>query len=352
MTKYKMCHLCELTKGSSSIQKTTPGIYPLVVTAEERLSSNDYQFDCEAVCVPLVSSTGHGHASLKRIHFQSGKFALGNILCAIISKNENILLTRYLYIYLFIHKDDKLVKLMKGSANVSMSVKDLSNLTIEIPDIETQRMIVDKYEYFINNNLRLIAEQRKKYQQYIAELKTYLLKKALSNCDMVAMNLLFNIEKGCLQSSKYQEGNYNFITAASEWKTNNYYDHECEALIYAVGAEGSLGRVHYVNDKFIASDLCFILTAKAPISYKLYKTIFMENREKMVEELKSGTSKKSINYKSFSKYLIPHISFEKQLELTKVFEKINLVENTIINLQLKEIELKKSYALKIIRSAE
>ena len=29
-----------------------------------------FQFDTQAVCIPLVSSTGHGHASLKNVHYQ------------------------------------------------------------------------------------------------------------------------------------------------------------------------------------------------------------------------------------------------------------------------------------------
>ena len=352
MKSQKLKTICVLTKGNASIQKTEPGDYPLVVTAEERATANYYQFDGEAVCIPLVSSTGHGHASLKRIHYQDGKFALGNILCAVSSLSEQKLLTKYLYIYLSFHKDDMLVPLMKGSANVSMSVKDLANLEISIPDIEIQKTIVDKYEYFINNNLRLISEQREKYEVNIKDLKQCFLKKAFKNAEMVRMDSVFNIEKGSLQSSKCQEGEYNFITAAAEWKTHLSYDHECEALVYAVGAEGSLGRVHYVNDKFIASDLCLILTAKDNVAYKMYQTLFMENREKMVEEMKSGTSKKAINIKNFSKYMIPFISFDKQCELDELLEKVNNIERRILELESKEIELKNAYISKILRAYE
>ena len=102
--KYPIREICTIEKGKSPIQKTQPGNYPLVVTAEERLTSSEYQFDGEAVCIPLVSSTGHGHASMKRIHYQKGKFALGNILCAISSLDESLVLTKYLYVYLSYHK--------------------------------------------------------------------------------------------------------------------------------------------------------------------------------------------------------------------------------------------------------
>ena len=69
---------------------------------------------------------------------------------------------------------------------------------------------------------------------------------------------IFSFEKGSLQSTKSVEGQYDFITASSNWKTHNSFDYDCEALIVAVAASGSLGRVHYANGKFISSDLCFI----------------------------------------------------------------------------------------------
>ena len=73
--KVKLGDLCSIEKGETGIQKAIPGEYPLVVTAEERKSHNEFQFDDEAVIIPLVSGTGHGHASIKRLHFQTGKFA-------------------------------------------------------------------------------------------------------------------------------------------------------------------------------------------------------------------------------------------------------------------------------------
>ena len=96
--------LCYVQKGNTGIQKSIPGEYPLVVTAENRLSHIDYQFDCKAVIVPLVSSTGHGHASLKRIHYQENKFAVGTILACIYPFCNDILNMKFLYHYLDTYK--------------------------------------------------------------------------------------------------------------------------------------------------------------------------------------------------------------------------------------------------------
>src|SRR4051794_19186284 len=117
MKKYTIGELCDVVKGKVPIMKAVEGEYPLVTTAEGRKTHNEWQFNCKAVCVPLVSSTGHGHASINRIHYQQGEFSLGNILAAIIPRDETVLDAEYLYIYLSLMKDEILVPLMKGTAN-------------------------------------------------------------------------------------------------------------------------------------------------------------------------------------------------------------------------------------------
>ncbi|MDC4240921.1 restriction endonuclease subunit S [Clostridium tertium] len=140
--KVKLSDVCDIIKGKTTITKAIEGEYPLVVTGENRLSNNEFQFDCSAVCVPLVSATGHGHASIKRIHYQEGKFALGSILAAVIPKSINELNPRYLHIYLSYFKDSVLVPLMRGSANVSLTIKSLGSAEIELPSIDKQLEIV------------------------------------------------------------------------------------------------------------------------------------------------------------------------------------------------------------------
>ena len=86
-----------MVKGTSPTLKTEPGSYPLVVTAEYRRTANSWQLEGPAVCIPLVSSTGHGDAALHRVHYQEGKFALANLLVALIPNAPLLYDTKYLY---------------------------------------------------------------------------------------------------------------------------------------------------------------------------------------------------------------------------------------------------------------
>ncbi|MEO5630598.1 MAG: restriction endonuclease subunit S [Nitrospiraceae bacterium] len=134
--------LCRLVKGTSPISKTPPGPYPLVTTGEERKTADSFQFDMEAVCIPLISSTGHGHASLKRIHYQSGKFALANLLAAALVKDDSTLSPKFLTRYLNFTKDGLIVPLMTGAANMSISIDRLATVPVEFPLLTEQERIV------------------------------------------------------------------------------------------------------------------------------------------------------------------------------------------------------------------
>jgi type I restriction enzyme, S subunit len=154
----KIGNLCSITKGKIGISKAIPGEYPLVVTSEERKSHNEYHFEGEAVVIPLVSSTGHGHRSLKRIHYQTGKFAVGNILCAVIPNDSNILSAEYLYRFLDLNREKELVSRMRGMANVTLPMQEIANIEIPLPSLEEQKKFVEEYKALETANNTLFIE--------------------------------------------------------------------------------------------------------------------------------------------------------------------------------------------------
>lgn len=149
--------------------------------------------------------------------------------------------------------------------------------------------------------------------------------------NLVPIKALFDFEKGQLQSSKNTAGEYTFITASSEWKTHESFTHDCEALIFAMAASGSLGRTHYFNGKFIASDLCFILTPKEKyknqIDLKFYYTIFNDLREEIVKQTATGTSKISINRENFGNYEIPFFDKDHQEQVRTKLDAVHPIKD-------------------------
>jgi type I restriction-modification system DNA methylase subunit len=136
--------LCTLEKGATPAAKANPGKYPFVTTAEELRESSSFQFDGEALCIPLVSSTGHGHASIKRLTYVKGKFAAATIIAVLQARDETKLSIRYLYYFLESHKDELLVPLMKGAANVSLSLGKIGSVKVPLPPLREQLRLIDK----------------------------------------------------------------------------------------------------------------------------------------------------------------------------------------------------------------
>ena len=176
--KVKIGDVCGIIKGATGIASAEPGEYPLVVTAVERKTCSSFQFDCEAVCIPLVSSSGHGKKSLNNVHYQKGKFALGTILCAVVPNNPNELDARFLHQYLQFYKDKILVPLMKGAANVSLSMKDIAKVEIPLPLIEKQHELS---ELFVETQKKYkeLLEESEKQKSYVKQLRQNILQEAI-----------------------------------------------------------------------------------------------------------------------------------------------------------------------------
>jgi type I restriction enzyme S subunit len=139
----RLSEIAKVTKGPTGIKDARPGPYPLVVTAEDRGTCDHYDLEGEAVLIPTVSSTGHGDASLKRIHYQEGRFAVGSILAAVQVRDRALHSARFLYEYLSVFKDELLVARMSGTANVSLTVKKIEGVPIPLVPFAQQQQLHD-----------------------------------------------------------------------------------------------------------------------------------------------------------------------------------------------------------------
>ncbi len=156
--KAKLGEVCTIEKGNIGIMKAISGEFPLVVLGAERRTHNEYQFDDEAVIIPLVSSTGHGHRSMKRIFYQTRKFSIGSILCAVIPKDKSKLSAEFLYRYLDFNKENELVARMKGMANVSLPMKEIASVEIPLPPIEHQKKLIEEFQKLETSNNQISTE--------------------------------------------------------------------------------------------------------------------------------------------------------------------------------------------------
>lgn len=139
--------LCDFKQGLSPNMKTLPGEYPLVTPAEDRKTADHYDYEGPAVCVPMVSSSGHGKADVKRLHYQEGKFAIATTMLCLTPKPDSNLSARYLYQLLSEKKDVLIVPLMAGATNVTLKQDLFEEVLIPVPSPDVQREIVEHAEW-------------------------------------------------------------------------------------------------------------------------------------------------------------------------------------------------------------
>jgi len=168
-----------------------------------------------------------------------------------------------------------------------------------------------------------LCEKRKIYDGTILNCSGFPQKR--SNKNLVRFGELFDTTcKGTLQSENAEDGIYDFVTASEDLKKHSSYEYDKEAIVYAVAAGGSLGRSHYVNGKFIASNLCLVLepknTQQYPINMKFYTLYLNSIRKKVVAEISDGVSKLTINPKDLDNFYVEYFDIEEQNKIAAEYE--------------------------------
>ena len=299
----KLQDCCFLEKGNTPIQKAIPGEYPLVVTTAERKSANVYQFSEPTVCVPLVSSRGHGVASLNQIYYQEGKFALGNILCGVTPKDRKVLSAKYLYYYLNLKKDSLIVPLMKGGANVSLTVNSLKTVKVALPPFQVQQEIILRLQKFEELLEALDEQQVLRNRQY--DYYSDFVFSNLSGVDMVALSDLVQIRTGKLDANaRTEDGEYPFFTCDAKPYRINKYAFDTEAILVS-GNGSQIGHVNYYKGKFNAYQRTYVFTDFNGVEAQY---LLMYLKRYIRQYCKSNSKKGSVPYITLpmlQKFMVP-----------------------------------------------
>jgi type I restriction enzyme M protein len=241
--------VCSIQKGKSSSTKTIEGPYKLYLTAEESKTADHYDFEGEGVCVPLISATGHGRASVKRLHYVNGKFALANLLAFLEPKDKSQLSARYLF-WILDGAKDNLASLMRGAANVSMKVGDLEGFQIPLPPLEVQEQIVaelDGYQNIITGAEQIVENwkpkididpswEKVKLGEQVEILNGYAFKSNLYANTGIRVIRITNVQKGGIV-----DDNPKFYPTSMQSEIQPYMLNDGDLLMSLTGNVGRVG---------------------------------------------------------------------------------------------------------------
>jgi type I restriction-modification system DNA methylase subunit/restriction endonuclease S subunit len=304
---------CHYEKGKFPTQATAEGLYPFVVTAKERKTADNYQLDTKAICIPLISSTGHGHASLKRIHYQEGKFALANLLFAAIPKDETVLNAKYLYHVLTPRLETLFVPLMKGTANVGMKMEDTIDVKFPLPPIEVQQQIVEQIE----RQQAIIEGADKVFDNWEVNIDKF-----SEICTKSNLYNLCNIDTGSMNANQgVENGEFPFFTCSKQIFRIDNYAFDCEAVLLA-GNNGSADfNIKHYHGKFNAYQRTYVITSKnTNILNTKFLYYILSTHLKFLKENSIGAGTKYITLKMLEniEILLPHI--EEQLAIVEILD--------------------------------
>lgn len=162
----KIEELFEITKGSSAASSALDeGKFPFFTTSIQPRRSEIGSFSGPAICIPTVSATGHGHASIKTIHLAEGDFDASSITAVLLPKKDSVPVED-IYYYLLANKDELLVPLMRGATNKSLNTERLGQLEIPLLESSSQQ----------GKAIQRLLEQKRKIEEAESELKELRLK--------------------------------------------------------------------------------------------------------------------------------------------------------------------------------
>lgn len=333
----KIKDYCDYAKGDFPTEKTPPGLYPFVVTAKERKTANDYQFEGSSVCISLISSTGHGHASMKRIHYQEGKFALANLLFALFAKDGSVLNMKYLYHILSPKLEDLFVPLMKGTANVGMKMTDAVGVKFPLAPLEKQLEIVELIE-----KQKAIAEGADRiinnWQVEIPEAnnwKTYLISDV---ANVIAGGTPSRKEKtywgGNISWVKTAEVNFTTVMDTEESITEDGYKNsscvmlEPGAVLLAMYGQGvTRGRVAMLGIKAVTNQACAAILLKNQNIRNKFLYYYLMSKYQYIRSMSHGTNQANLNKTIIENIAlkVPSLAIQDQI-ISKIDAEINVVE--------------------------
>jgi type I restriction-modification system DNA methylase subunit len=139
----KLGDICEIKTGIkiNSDQGLSTGLYPLYYCSIIGcLWLNNYTYDNEGIIIN--STNGSGKC---KIYYNNGKYNVGNSTFHFISKDNNKILNKYVYLYLLFN-----IKILesnfKGVDKKSITKERLFNIKIPAPSLEIQQQCIKIYE--------------------------------------------------------------------------------------------------------------------------------------------------------------------------------------------------------------
>lgn len=371
----ELSEVCEFKNGKNITKNNlVNGEYPVIGGGKKPLGNhNEYNRNENTI---LCSSSGANSGYISK--YKTKVWA--SDCFSIISKNNDMLIEKYLYYYLKLSLQDKLYKLQNGAGQPHVYSKNVAKFKIPIVSIEKQNKIIEildklftnKYnlqcvvEYYENNDIfkllldekydifeKLVEwqEQSIELSKQIAFIKNrqsiYLYLSSLDKCNLTKkLGEVCEFQNGKrIVKGHVKTGEYPVLGGGgfTSFYTNEY---TIEGKSCKISREGmSLHNcVMLLNEKYYLNSQAFTIKSRNESIINEYLWYYLDNNKEQVFKCGRGSAQKAININEFKSIKIPIPSLERQKEIVEYCE----YNDTLIKQLEKEIENNKRLAQQFI----
>ncbi|WP_016829144.1 restriction endonuclease subunit S [Ureaplasma urealyticum] len=336
------------TKNNNLWKKEIPfySLADLLINVASRYISieNNKFIDEPAI---LFSST----ATIGNVCYVEEKCWFNDQIKAFISKDSNVLNTKYLYYWFLNNKHIIKSQANKGSVFSSIGIKELVNMKINLPSIEEQNAIISIIEP-IEKSIKTINLLQTKIGLFIEKTFNFI-NDNLVNSDLIEFSLkdLLNIKRGLPITVKdllNNPGSYPLISASS--KNNGIFgyfnDYMYDGKNITISMNGNAGCIFYQIGKFSAnSDVLVLSNSNKNLTNIDYIYYLLKTKEKEIQNLAIGTTRFRLGNSVIEKFkvLLPNIEIQ---------EKFSKIVEPLLNLSTKANKIEKNLnecLLKIVK---
>ena len=271
-------------------------------------TSKDYLCDGEVITL--------GKARYANIKYYKGLFVSANNVI-VESKNQNIVLTKFLYYYCLKNNKNFYVE---GTTYPKFDMPSFSNSIVDVPSISEQKSIIGS----LDTILHLIENEEKQLKLYDELIKSRFIEMFDNKgYPILKWNDVFNTTTGKLDSNAMVEGGqYPFFTCAKEVFAIDKYAFDQEALLLAGNNAAGKYDVKYYKGKFNAYQRTYVLDLKQNWSYQLFR-YQLEDKLEWLREQSKGCNTRYITLKILGEleFIIP--PFEDQIAFERFCNQID-----------------------------
>ena len=253
------------------------------------------------------------------------------------SKNNDIILNKYLYYYL---KNNDFKNIAHGSIGTgSLNSKDIANIEIPIPSLEKQKEIVkylDFYDTSTKTSEQKIKELKKANDMHVN------IKLTGADCEHKKLGEVCELKTGTyITKTMKNNGPYPVYGGGDPSYYIDKYNRKDEIIVAKDGV--SLNCVRYEEKPFFLNHHGWTIDCFEQI-LKKYLYFYLKSIQNKIFELASGSAQLGINQTNFLSVEVPVPSIEKQKEIVAYCEQN---ENTIKQLE-EDIENNKKLGIEFM----